>query len=275
MTQLKVRHYGTHGPKVLLLHGGPGAAGYLSPVAMQLKDSFQVIEPFQQRSRPGKTLTVADHVSDLLDLVNDECPQEPPALVGHSWGAMLALAFAAAHPESAGPLVLIGCGSFDTAARERMNAVRRERLGPDLKERMTRLEATVKDPDKRLAIFGRWMQEADSYDLVIRRQETLEFDAAGHEQTWADMMRLQEEGVYPAAFAAIKGPVVMLYGNYDPHPGEMIFDGLRKYMPQLEYRQWEKCGHYPWLERAARDDFLAVLKAWLTANTSPRSSVSH
>jgi hypothetical protein len=36
-------------------------------------------------------------------------------------------------------------------------------------------------------------------------------------------------------------------------------------MPQLEYREWARCGHYPWIERAARDDFFACLRSWLTA----------
>jgi len=35
-------------------------------------------------------------------------------------------------------------------------------------------------------------------------------------------VQLQEAGVYPAAFAAITSPVLMLHSTYDPHPGQMI-----------------------------------------------------
>jgi hypothetical protein len=55
----------------------------------------------------------------------------------------------------------------------------------------------------------------------------------------------------------------MLHGTYDPHPGEMIRDGLAKVLPQLEYRALDRCGHAPWGERHARDVFFAVLKTWL------------
>lgn len=76
-------------------------------------------------------------------------------------------------------------------------------------------------------------------------------------------MRLQEEGVYPAAFAAIDAPVLMLHGAADPHPGRMIRASLEPHLSQLEYREWERCGHYPWLEKAVRDEFFAVLRGWL------------
>jgi pimeloyl-ACP methyl ester carboxylesterase len=77
------------------------------------------------------------------------------------------------------------------------------------------------------------------------------------------MVRLQNEGVYPAAFASIKSPVLMLHGAEDPYPGQMIRASLVRYIPQLEYREWNRCGHYPWLEKAARDEFFSVLRNWL------------
>jgi len=76
-------------------------------------------------------------------------------------------------------------------------------------------------------------------------------------------MRLQKEGVYPAAFAVIHEPVIMLHGDYDPHPGPMIRGSLEMYLPQLEYREWEYCGHYPWLEKAVHNEFNAALGEWL------------
>ncbi len=43
----------------------------------------------------------------------------------------------------------------------------------------------------------------------------------------------------------------------------MIRDSLAPYLPQLEYREWERCGYDPWLERAVRDEFFAVVREWL------------
>ena len=69
--------------------------------------------------------------------------------------------------------------------------------------------------------------------------------------------------MYPAAFAAIHAPVLMLHGAADPHPGPMIRASLQPHLPHLEYHAWERCGHYPWLEKAVRDEFLAILHEWL------------
>jgi len=89
-------------------------------------------------------------------------------------------------------------------------------------------------------------------------------------------LRQQREGVYPAAFAAIDVPVLMLHGTADPHPGPMIRASLTPYLPQLEYREWERCGHYPWLERAARGPFFEFLRQWLARRWAdpPRTSAS-
>jgi hypothetical protein len=55
----------------------------------------------------------------------------------------------------------------------------------------------------------------------------------------------------------------MLHGAYDPHPGALIRDSLKPYLPQLEYRELQRCGHSPWVEQHARERFLGELRGWL------------
>ena len=88
-------------------------------------------------------------------------------------------------------------------------------------------------------------------------------DMKAHTETWEDMLRCQERGVYPEAFVAIRSAVIMLHGSYDPHPGGMIRDNLRQYLPQLEYREFDKCGHAPAIEKFARDEFFNAVREWL------------
>ena len=268
LTVMQVREYGTLGPMVVVLHGGPGTPGYMAPVARGLADSFRVLEPLQ-RGSGGEPLTVARHVADLHELVGSRCEGERPALVGHSWGAMLALAYAAAHPGRAASLVLIGCGTFDQAARDRMLAVREQRMDEDLRQRVERLTEEFPDPDQRLGALGDLILPLYSYKLVSTDQEVKGYDARAHHETWEDMVRLQGEGVYPTAFEVIDAPVIMLHGAVDPHPGRMIRASLEPHLPQLEYREWECCGHYPWLEKAVRDEFFAVLHEWLARRFFP------
>lgn len=259
---LTVRRYGTTGPFVFVLHGGPGAPGHMAPVARGLSDVFQVLEPWQ-RGSGCEPLSVARHVEDLHDLVTTWCRGARPGLVGSSWGAMLALAYAAAHPGATGPLALIGCGTFDPMARERFHATVRARMDDRLQNRLARLPDEYPDRDARLEALGDLLLPIYSYEPITADTGTEAVDARAYEETWADMLRLQAEGVYPAAFQAINAPVIMLHGAADPHPGPMIRATLSDYLPQLEYREWRRCGHYPWLERFAQSEFFRVLRDWL------------
>jgi pimeloyl-ACP methyl ester carboxylesterase len=259
----------TSGPLVILLHGGPGAGGYLTPLARALADSFRVIEPLQRRSG-DEPLTVAAHVGDLDELVVRDCEGGTPALVGHSWGAMLALAYAAAHPNRVRALVLIGCGTFDQAARDRMRVIIDEGMDDDVRRRIERLPEECPDPDERLRVLGNLMLPLYSYDAAVSELNIEVCDSRAHDETWWDMLRLQREAVYPSAFAAIVAPVLMIHGAVDPHPGRLIRATLLPYLARLEYRELERCGHYPWLETGVRDEFFAFLRQWLAEQFAHR-----
>ena len=259
-----VREYGASGPTVIVLHGGPGAPGTMEPVARELASSFRVLEPFQRRSG-GAPLAVATHVADLAGLLSD-FGEPGPALVGHSWGAMLALACAAAHPVRIAAIVLIGCGTFDRQARERLRATREGRMDDAVRRRLAVLAEEHPDEDERLAALGDLMLGTDAYDPVPGGLGIVACDARGYREAWGDMLRLQDEGVYPAAFGAIDAPVLMIHGAEDPHAGRMTRDLLAKHIRRLEFVELDRCGHYPWLERAARSDFFSTMRRWLSAN---------
>jgi pimeloyl-ACP methyl ester carboxylesterase len=243
----------------------------MAPVARELAGSFRVLEPLQ-RGSGGEPLTVARHIEDLHRSVESRCRGVRPALVGHSWGAMLALAYAAAHPHRAVSLALIGCGTFDPAARARLRATHEERMDDRLRRRTGRLREEYPDPDERLRVMGDLLLPLYSHELVSTDQEVEAYDERAHHETWEDMVRLQKAGIYPAAFEAIEVPVMMLHGTVDPHPGRMIRASLEPHLPQLEYQEWERCGHYPWLERAVRDEFYAFLRRWLARQFAERAS---
>ena len=265
-TVIRVREYGSHGPHLIVLHGGPGTPGGMAPLARELSDSFHVYEPFQ-RGSGEQPLTVASHIADLHKLVESFDRGVRPALVGHSWGAMLALAYAAARPDRATCLVLISCGTFDPVARRHLRAIIEDRTDDNLRQRMARLSEEVADIDGRLSAQGRLIEPLYMYD-PIPGEPPEPVDGRAHEETWNDMVRLQEEGVYPAAFSAIDAPVAILHGAYDPHPGPMIRASLEPYIPHLEYREWEQCGHEPWREKAVRDDFFVELREWLNRHSA-------
>ncbi len=262
MTDLIVREYGDGTRPVITLHGGPASAGDAAPLARALAKRWLVLEPFQRGSGGGR-LTVATHVRDLDGVIRERCGSERPILVGHSWGAMLALAYAAEHPAAASALVLVGCGTFTPAARAEFKARLQARLTPADLEELRRIEETIADEDQRCGARGRLMMRVYACDIEAAPDECETVDAVAHDETWTDMLRLQEKGVFPAAFAAIRAPVLMIHGEVDPHPGASIRDDLQRYMPHLEYVELAECGHSPWLERRARDRFFDVIDRWM------------
>lgn len=263
---IDVRRYGTSGPHLVVLHGGPGAPGSVAALAKDLSSEFNIHEPLQRRAST-QPLTVEIHVRDLAAIA-------PPlaVVVGWSWGAMLGLSYAARHPNRVSRLVLIGCGTYDENCRAILGRTRANRLGDTGRARQRELEAhlhSAQDPKERdasLEALGELFTALDSYDVVegdaVPSHQRLPVDGVGSAETWQDVLRLQREGIEPQIFANIQSPVLMLHGDYDPHPGLCIRDRLRMYVPQLEYVQLEKCGHQPWCERHARTQFFGVLRAW-------------
>ncbi len=266
LPQIEVRSYGAAGPTVVLLHGGPGAPGSVADLARNLAEDARVLEPLQRRSG-AVPLTVEQHVADLAAVA-----PAPATLVGWSWGAMLALSFAARHPNRVAALALVGCGTYGDDCRAEYTTRMEERLGPGGRRRMRELRDLARatsDPaklDRLLAERGRLAAAAQSVDPLEdadRPGDRLPVDGPGHEETWADVLRLQREGIEPAIFARIRVPVLMLHGDDDPHPGPAIRDVLQRFVPQLGYASLPECGHEPWRERRAREPFFAVLRPWL------------
>lgn len=178
---------------------------------------------------------------------------------------MLGLAYAAAHPDTSAGLVLIGCGTFSASARQEFEARLDARLTSEDREALASIPQSEPDADHQFAARGRIMTRVYGYDIEDLAHEPTTIDAVAHEQTWADMKRLQADGTYPAAFAAINVPVLMLHGEADPHPGRSTMEDLRRYIPHVQYCEFSRCGHSPWLERQARESFFRELSSWISA----------
>ncbi len=261
---IKTRQYGSGEKTVFVLHGGPGAPGYMKPVAERLgREGYLAVEPFQRSGSPEKPLTVERHIEDLAEVVERFCPDRPAVIIGHSWGAMLGLCYAAKYTGRVESLVLIGCGTFDGESREVMTQRRMAKMSPGQRRRLDALENEDEQNDKALAALGAMMRDVDSYELMKVDYAIEYYDALGFRQTWEDMIALQKAEVYPQGFRAVTAGAVMLHGADDPHPGRMIYENLRQYMPGLEFIEFTKCGHYPWLEKHANREFYNSLLRYI------------
>ena len=67
----------------------------------------------------------------------------------------------------------------------------------------------------------------------------------------------------------------MVHGTFDPLPGRLIRAGLESYMPQLEYHEFERCGHWPWLEKSKSEKFFSLIREWLERHAArPKGKIS-
>ena len=111
--QLHLERWGTQGPAVLLVHGLGASGRYWRLVAERLSGDLRIIAPdllgFGRSPWPDIDYRVEDHL-DALDglLSRPELEDRLPVLVGHSLGAILALAWAARQPDRFAGLALIG-----------------------------------------------------------------------------------------------------------------------------------------------------------------------
>ncbi|WP_203664133.1 alpha/beta fold hydrolase [Actinocatenispora rupis] len=129
-------------PPVVLLHGGPGIADYLAPVA-ELIDDLCPVHRYDQRGTGGSpwdgTHTIARHVDDLVSLL-DAWGHQRVVLVGHSYGTDLASHVLLARPDRVAGLVQVA-GPFLEPWRAQYRAAERARRSPDQQARLDALGA--------------------------------------------------------------------------------------------------------------------------------------
>jgi len=110
------------------------------------------------------------------------------------------------------------------------------------------------------ARFGELMNKADSYDLLTHETEVMFSDPNIYRGVWEQACKLRSNGELIKLGARIKCPVVAIHGDHDPHPAEGVRGPLSHVLEDFRFILLEKCGHRPWLERHARDDFYRILR---------------
>lgn len=111
---LDIFEFGKNGPPVVFLHGGPGAFGYMEKLCQTASVFCNPIHYNQRGSKQTNTeIGISDHISDLKSVLSRYSNESKPILVGHSWGAMLAVLFAGEFSDRIKKLILLGCGPLN------------------------------------------------------------------------------------------------------------------------------------------------------------------
>lgn len=239
------------GPPVVLLHGGPGLWDYLEPLERVLAVRRTVHRYDQRdcgRSLPGAVTeqSFARSIADL-DELRRRWHADQVVLVGHSFGAALALAYAAAHPDRmAGVVHLSGVGIGDW--RTPLRAELRRRQAP-YAARLAELDAKDRTwPEevewRRLKWASDYADPASGLDLATPMAETplpVNYVANRSLMTFTDADTLTWA-------AAITSPVLILHGAQDPRPAANA-TALAAHLDDARTVILDGAGHVPWVER--------------------------
>jgi proline iminopeptidase len=270
-------------PRLLVLHGGPGAShDYLLPQMLELASDHRLIFYDQRgggrsRSEDRTPVTWETHVEDLATLVR-ELSLEPLTLVGYSWGGLLALlysitvaggfrdrgiAFSAAVEAAPKParMVLICPAPATTALRAQFSEeLARRQRAPWIREERAVIAASglrERDPAafaKRifeLGVAGYFADPARARELtpfrvIARVQQSVWESLAGYDLT--------------AQLPLVTAPTLVLHGAHDAIPlasSRLIASAL----PHGELVVLDESAHVPYVE--GQTAFFAAVRAFL------------
>ena len=235
-------------PPVVLLHGGPGLWDYLEPVASMI-DTLAPIHRYDQRgcgrSTPSDDLSLTTYLADLEQL-RQAWAAPKLILIGHSFGATLALAYAAEFPDRAaavGNQAGLGTGDWRTPYR-----AERERRQRPYADRLAHLAATDRTRAeevewRRLSWAHDYADHGRGFDLAreMAESENLINFRANREVRFDDADLVRWAG-------AVRCPVTFLHGDRDPRPAANVVE-LAGLVQRSRKRIIAGAGHLPWLER--------------------------
>jgi pimeloyl-ACP methyl ester carboxylesterase len=242
------------GPRVLLLHGGPGLSyGYLDEIAADIGPSFRLAAYQQRGIAPSTTsgpFSVAQEVADVAAVL-DGLGWPDSVLVGHSWGGHLALRAAAAHPDRiSGVLAIDPLGVAGDGGAAAFSAELTARTPSPGRERLAELEALEAD--------GR-ITEAEHFEVLtivwpayfahpghIAPMPPLTLNVAANEGIFATISEGQDEAAESLAAGAM--PILMLAGGASPMPWGQASQASAGLSPRGEVEVIPHAGHFVWFE---------------------------
>ena len=250
---------------LVLLHGGPGHSSRSFGSAFDaFADERRVITYDQRGSGHSQVRErIADyHIDRLVDeleaLRRSVIGAERIIVVGHSFGAALALRYALAQPQHVERIVLIGGIRINNGMRHRWFW---RWFGPALYASALGIPpAAAADAD---AWLGALSLRSDRERLFDRRQDALIADSGPISfVTWRECSRSLAGPDARDMLRRLAIPTLVIYGVADsPFSGAPVAAELCATLPQARSVAFTASGHWPFLEEPVR--FAQVLRDFL------------
>jgi proline iminopeptidase len=266
------------GQPIIILHGGPDFDHrYLLPDMDRLSDSYRLIY-YDQRGR-GKSVVGAvqpediNHHSEIQDLedLRKYLQLDTVAVLGHSYGGVLAMFYAIQQPARVSHLILMNTApaSHEDLLLLRQELSKRFAIHADkLNALKSSPEYAAGDPDTvaeyyRLR-FSTTIIQPEHLDILMR-QMRLSFTNASVLQARVIEEHLYEETWYSEAYdlfpklKQLNLPTLVIHGDNDFIPVECAVH-VAQAVPGADFALLKDCGHFAYLEapdevRSALADF--------------------
>jgi proline iminopeptidase len=270
------------GPPIILLHGGPGFDHqYLLPDMDRLADAFRLIY-YDQRGRGRSAANVQPaNVSlqsemDDLEALRVSLHLERTAILGHSWGGLLAMEYALRHPERVSHLILLNTAP---ASHDDCTLFEHERdakipggveLLSDLRSRPGFAEG---DREPRVAYYrvyyGVTLRAPELLDRLIEHlqsgwtpEDVLRARAIA-DRLWRETYESTEYNLLPQ-LTRLSIPTLILHGDYDFVPLTCMAH-IAEAIPVARLSVLRDCGHFSYLERP--DEVRSALSEFFQASS--------
>lgn len=253
------------GQPIIVLHGGPDFDhSYLVPDMDRLSDSFRLIY-YDQRGR-GKSadrvqpedVTLESEIGDL-EKVRQYFRLDSAAILGHSWGSVLALEYAIRHPDRVSHLILMNPAPASADDFMQLRKERREKRAADL-DRMKAVSATAGynegDPDVVAAYyrihFKTALRRPEHFEKVIASLRA-SFTKEGILKARKIEDRLMNETWLSNGYdllpkvGSLRIPTLVIYGDHDFIPADTAAH-IARAIPKARLVTLTQCGHFSYLE---------------------------
>ncbi|MPY59227.1 alpha/beta fold hydrolase [Streptomyces spongiae] len=249
------------GTPLVMCHGGPGLWDMFEDVAGLLGGLATTVR-WDQRGcgrseRCAGPWTTERFVADL-DAVRAHYAPDRTALLGHSWGAQLALSYALAHPERVSALVYvagIGIGpDADWRGAYEENLLARIGEHPERRARWRELTDRPQrtDEEEREWAVLQWTAEFEDRERAPEHAERMADPWFGINTECSKALNAERRRAWgtPELYAACQAldlPVVIVDGERDIRPRSAV-DSLERALPQVRRVVLPDAGHLPWVE---------------------------
>lgn len=247
---------------VLFLAGGPGGSPEsLKPIVDYVSEDYYTILLHQRGTglssnrTDSAVMTIDQHVDDISCILKQE-KIDNIFIIGHSWGAMLALDYMVKKPDNVKGLVLIGSYGCSLDFMKEINNEIMKRITPEEMAEMKlyyeqlnsgKGDVTRKDYDDMVAelmISKQFYNPSLVREILKNGQMNMQVNNLIMGDLKKKKWNLQDD------LKNSNCPVVIVNGDYDL-VSRQIIENMKQSLKNSEFHIIENCGHYVWLEKPA------------------------